>query len=148
MLSVFEQLIKDVQQMHIGMKQAVIKALQEPLIEAQIIDANTEQLWAGKTRDNQDIEPPYSEWTVAVKNTFGQPFDRVTLKDTGAFYKAFTVKWGPDKFELLSTDEKYDKLGEKYGFQIYGLSPEHLADIRVEVTPYLFDYARKALKIH
>jgi len=40
----------------------------------------------------------YSPFTVIIKGKKGQPTDRVTLKDTGGFYKTFDTKTGDSEF--------------------------------------------------
>ena len=90
-------------------------------------DLNRSQLTEGQNIDKSDIEPAYSRVTVSYKKSKSQISDRVTLKDTGDFYKSFTVKANADSFVINATDSKTNKLQKKYGDKILGLSEENKA---------------------
>ena len=60
----------------------------------------------------------------------GQPTDRVTLKDTGDFYKSFNILFEEDGFEITA-DENIDyvpKLLDTYGEDIVGLTTDNLQE--------------------
>lgn len=88
-------------------------------------DLNRSQLIDGQNIDGSEIEPAYSRITVSYKKAKNQLFDRVTLKDTGAFHKSFTVTAKTDSFVINATDSKKNKLQKKYGEKILGLSEEN-----------------------
>ena len=90
-------------------------------------DLNRSQLIDGQNIDASDIEPAYSRTTVSIKKSKRQISDRVTLKDTGDFYKSFTLKTNNDSFVISATDSKTNKLQKKYGNKILGLSEENKA---------------------
>jgi hypothetical protein len=101
-----------------------------------IADFNAEQMFQGLRSDGAEINPQYSETTIAIKKEKGQPTDRVTLKDTGAFYAGIRVVVTGDNITIDSTDEKNDKLFEKYSTQrsnIFGLSPQYKREYVNEV---------------
>lgn len=103
-----------------------------------IVELNKEQLFAGKRSDGTDIKPAYSGFTINEKEKKDQPYDRVTLKDTGAFYAGITVKVEGDKIIENSIDEKNDELFDKYATSrgnIFGLS-----------TPYKKEYVNDQLR--
>ena len=56
---------------------------------------------------------PYTDKTVEIKKMKGQPFDRVTLRDTGDFHSAFFVRVSRENFSIDSTDWKTKKLVKK-----------------------------------
>lgn len=91
--------------------------------EQEIVDLNKDQLESGKDADNNDIFPPYTRTTIAIKRAKGDIFNRVTLLDTGAFYNGFKIKiYGEGKpFNIFSTDSKSSDLQDKYGSSIFGL---------------------------
>lgn len=93
----------------------------------QFKDANREQMNAGLTAEGDAIFPPYAPLTVAIKRMKGQPTDRVTLKDTGDFYRGFSVIVTADQVLTGSTDEKSAKLQAKYGEAIFGLGGQYKA---------------------
>ena len=87
-----------------------------------IADLQAEQMHKGQESTGDMINPPYRFSTVAIKRKKGQPSDRVTLQDTGAFYKGLYVNVTSDSVRIDSTDSKTTKLVEKYGPDIFGLS--------------------------
>lgn len=95
----------------------------------------------GTNSDGTEIRPFYTRYTQEIKEEKGQPYDRVTLKDTGAFYAAMYAEADGDKVVFGSTDEKTDedtgdifltqeRLEEKYGDRIFGLTEENKIETR------------------
>lgn len=111
-------------------------------LQDYIIFLNTEeQLYKGKDATNKDLEDiggGYSAFTIAYKQTVGQPTDRVTLKDTGVFYKSFEVEVETDK---LIIDAYYLKEGEdlreRWGENLAGLTSESKAKLIEKLLPKL-----------
>lgn len=68
---------------------------------------------------------PYAPRTIKNKKKAGQPYDRVTLKKTGAFYRSLYLQMDEDGFSIESSDSKANKLKEKYGDSILRLSDYH-----------------------
>lgn len=94
--------------------------------EDQVVEANVNQLnelGINSLGVSISTYAPYTPFTVAMKKQKGQPYDRVTLRDTGAFHGSFTIVFDPDSFYLTSTDPKTEELIEKYGPEIFGLTP-------------------------
>ena len=91
------------------------------------IDLNQGQLNEGQNIDKSDIIPEYSRTTISIKKSKNQISDRVTLRDTGDFYKSFKLKAENDSFSISATDSKTNKLQKKYGTKILGLSEESKA---------------------
>jgi hypothetical protein len=106
-----------------NMRSKVVRALEETVkVTTHLVeDLNAGQLNEGVNADNQNITPPYAELTKQIKKLKGQPTDRVTLKDTGAFHRSFNVMFETDGFMVDSKDELKNKLVEKYG-AILGLT--------------------------
>lgn len=75
-----------------------------------LIDMNAQdQLYAkGVNRLGVRIDEyqPYRPLTIQVKIEKRQPYDRVTLKDTGEFYDSFYVETAEDRFYIKASDEK------------------------------------------
>jgi len=108
----------------------VRKAVQENT--DKIVELNVEQLYEYGVNSlgiSIDTYAPYSPYTIKVKNEKGQPTDRVTLRDTGAFHKSFEVVVGPVDFYITATDYKTDMLIEKYGEKIFGLIPQNKTEL-------------------
>jgi hypothetical protein len=80
---------------------------------------------------------PYTMRTLAIKTEKGQPTDRVTLRDTGAFEQSFFIEFRADEFEIKASDFKAEKLVVKYGKQIMGLTDENVQRLIKKITPRL-----------
>ena len=90
-----------------------------------LIQLNQSQLFdKGVNADNEELQP-YTFLTEFYKREKGQPFDRTTLKDTGAFYAGFNIKTSDQFIIFDSTDSKTSDLEQKYGNRIFGLTPEN-----------------------
>ena len=114
-----------------------IKALINPTLKqvftvkkAEVIKINTEQQLYDKGENalkiSLKIKNPYAFRTKLAKRRKGQPTDRVTLKDTGAFYSSFKVIPRNNEVEITATAEYTKYLLDKYGEEILGLQEEFL----------------------
>lgn len=93
----------------------------------------------------------YSPVTVKIKLAKGQPTDRITLKDTGDFYKSYIIKTLQGGFIVNANPIKKDKKGTtnlftKYTDNILVPNPESL-DILVdfyieEFVKYIENYLK------
>lgn len=112
-------------------------------LQDYIIYLNTEeQLYKGKDATGKELENiggGYSAFTIAYKQAFGQPYDRVTLKDTGLFYKSFEVEIETDKLIIDAyylTDDGED-LRSRWGDNLAGLTSKSRAKLIDELIPKL-----------
>lgn len=112
-----------------------------------LIDMNVQdQLYAkGVNRLGVRIDEyqPYRPLTIQVKIEKRQPYDRVTLKDTGEFYDSFYVDTAEDRFYIKASDEKTNWLIKKYGAEIFGLTNDSLAEF---INDYVKDEAYNRVK--
>lgn len=112
-----------------------------------LIDMNAQdQLYAkGVNRLGVRIDEyqPYRPLTIQVKIEKRQPYDRVTLKDTGEFYGSFYVETAEDRFYIKASDEKTNWLIKKYGAEIFGLTNDSLAEF---INDYVKDEAYNRVK--
>lgn len=112
-----------------------------------LIDMNAQdQLYAkGVNRLGVRIDEyqPYRPLTIQVKIEKRQPYDRVTLKDTGEFYDSFYVETEEDRFYIKASDEKANWLIKKYGAEIFGLTNDSLAEF---INDYVKDEAYNRVK--
>jgi hypothetical protein len=92
-----------------------------------IIDLNTNKQLYGKGIDSKGdkIAPPYARTTVSMKKRLNLPSDRVTLFQSGAFYDATDIDATNQEATIINRDDKFPKLAEKYGDNIFGLTPEN-----------------------
>lgn len=85
-------------------------------------------MFSGKLSTGEDITPEYALSTIAAKKRKGQPYDRVTLRDTGDFYTSRFVFADQGKI-VNGSDVQYSEfLVKRYGEQIYGLDTENRKD--------------------
>lgn len=118
---------------------------QEDDVIELIIELNTEeQLFQGvdgKGRELADIGGTYAPITVAIKRTENQPFDRVTLKDTGDFYKSFYVVPLKDGFEIVAdTIKDGQNLEDRWGNEIIGLNELSIEQLQAFLVPLVIEY--------
>jgi len=83
------------------------------------------QLFQGIGADDLKIIPSYSKKTIAIKITKGQPIDRVTLRDTGAFYQGIRIDVVGEVIRTDSVDEKSQDLQGRYGGEIFGMGTNY-----------------------
>ena len=113
-------------------------------IKDAIIYLNTEkQLYEGKDKLGQDLESiggDYSPFTKDLKTAFGQPTDRVTLRDTGIFYESFEVTSFNNYIEITANPFKDGTdLQKRWGFNIIGLNEENKQWLINEIKSRLLD---------
>lgn len=103
------------------------------------------QLFQGIGADDLKIIPSYTKKTIAIKIRKGQPVDRVTLRDTGAFYGGIRIDVVGEVIRTDSIDDKSQDLQLKYGEEIFGaganyrtryikiLLPEFIKEIKAKL---------------
>lgn len=123
------------------------KALEQN--QQRIVEMNVEQLYdygMNSLGIRIDTYEPYSPYTVRIKQEKGQPYDRVTLRDTGDFHKSFEVVFEPVGFYITATDYKTQDLIDRYGARIFGLTPENKQDLTIKyVVPVIREEIKREL---
>lgn len=117
---------------------AVLHEVMTQVIKANaafIENLNRAQLYEGKRADGSDISPDYTQTTEFIKQSKGQRSDRVTLRDTGAFYESIFVEVFRDAFDLSADDPKTAELKAKYQPTILGLTEESKQKLIVHIRP-------------
>lgn len=112
----------------------------------EILDLNREkQLFdLGINSDGSRITPFYTNSTVNYKRKVFMPYNRVTLYDTGSFYKEFDFIKAKNKITIFSRDSKTSDLQDKYGSKIFGLTKEHQLELNYEIIkPELLKFINK-----
>lgn len=110
------------------------QVIEEVLIEStgQMADLNAEQINQGVKADGSQM-PDYSFRSVFQ---YGKPPGPIKLRDTGAWQQGLYARVAGDKIEFSSSDGKNDKLIDRYGNQIVGLSEKFKAEvIRESIRP-------------
>lgn len=84
----------------------------------------------------------YANATIFIKMRKGQPYDRVTLKDTGDFHKSIEKKLLKDAFNLEGDSEKPDgNIEDNVDLtNVLNLSDDELTELVKEIRP---DYIQK-----
>lgn len=124
-------------------------------VKKTMIEFNQDQLQEGKDALGQIITTiggsPYRLYTIHIKKKKGQPTNKVTLYDTGEFYKTFKVKINSNSYEIIADFDKQDgsildNFSSKFDF--LGLDDESLNELAFEVIyPKLSAILRKKLGI-
>lgn len=127
-------------------KKAAVQSLEET--KESIADLNVQQMMSGIRSDGSEILPTYTDLTIAIKESKGQPTDRVTLRDTGLFQEAVTTTITQDSVVTESTDPKSEKLQKKYGKRIFGLSEKFKAEyLRENLNPVFIRNCKLELRL-
>ena len=108
--------------------------IQDVMIESQdkMADLNAEQINSGIKADGS-VMPDYSFRSVFQ---YGKPPGPIKLRDTGAWQQGLYARVEGDKVVFASSDSKNDKLIDKYGVQIVGLSEKFKIEvIRESIRP-------------
>lgn len=79
-----------------------------------VIEMNKEQLEVGQYASGEQITPAYAPYTVKKKREEGKVSDRVTLEDTGAFYKSIYLGAQKSGYYVYASDIKTAELEAKY----------------------------------
>lgn len=106
---------------------------------------NREQLFKGKRADDTDIAPPYTSRTIQIKKAKSQPTDRVTLKNTGAFYSSIRANVQANSVKINATDNKMEKLQTKYKKEIIGITLSNRQLVAIRLAPDIAKYIKEKI---
>ena len=128
-----------------GINQLVREVVREE--SSTVINYNTDKQLEdrGVGSDNKKLTPKYKRITISIKKRKGQPSNRVTLKDTGAFHKSFFIDAKSRFFTIRATNEKSEGLEEKYGDKIFGLTSPNKRRLAKDLKSKLILKIRKRL---
>lgn len=120
-----EEMIRDAKEFESDTDSILLKLVK--VEERAVINMNiNDQLFNGLNADGQQIRPPYRPLTVIIKKQLGQPFDRVTLRNTGKFINSWFIDFRNAEFFLDAGDQKKIKLLRKYSSRIFGLTDKNV----------------------
>lgn len=118
----------------------------QPNFAEKVLDLNRDQLDQGIRSDGSQIGPDYKAITVKYKQSKGQPYDRVTLKDQGDFYDGLRVFGSYGRMDIYGTDWKTQSLEYKYNdgptSTILGLTENSLNFLRAMIRPELQSFTK------
>lgn len=115
----------------------------EDVIISMVVESQLYDL--GITGQGKEIASyaPYAPSTIKYKKKKNQPTTRVTLKDSGDFYKSLRVVFDNNGFYITSSDDIAPLLIKKYGSTILRLSDENLKRL---LNEYIRPGLREKLK--
>lgn len=118
-----------------------------PDVKNEIIRLNTIEQLYNKGIDSKGITLGiYSDFTIAKKEKDHLPFDRVTLFQTGEFYRSWTIIVTLSGWDIEADDEKDSMaLFEVYGEDVKGLTPENTQKLKEFILPIVQNYVYKQL---
>ncbi len=125
------------------------RVLEDAIIEKQdvIVSAVANDQLYRRGVNGKDVKimsyKPYTASTVRNKKRKGQPYTRVTLRDTGEFHKSMFLVVDKEGFYVTSSDDKTEGLVEKYGDTIFRLTDKNLTRI---LNSHIRKYITKRLK--
>lgn len=112
-----------------------------------IIDLNTqEQLFEQGIDSKGRSLGEYSTYTRGLKQNKGQRVDHITLKDTGEFYRSFSLKLEGASFRIVADAQKEDtNLFKEYGIDILGLTEDSMSVVTTAAIPIIQKYIKDNL---
>lgn len=127
--------------------------LQDSEIQQKIIHLNTINQLFEKGEDSlgrklDDLGGGYSPYTIMKKIEKGQPFDRVTLKDTGDYYDSYKISApnGADYIIIITNPTKDGKnIETEWGGFIVGLNTGNTQWLIYEVRERLIPKNKEEL---
>lgn len=95
-----------------------------------VLDYLTNKQWfqKGEKSDGKKIKPGYKAITIKLKKKKGDPYDRVTLRDTGTLYRSIDLIVGERSLIMQVSVDYYAALEKKYGKRIAGIQKEFLQE--------------------
>lgn len=122
--TVLDQLTDTIEKLKLSINESIRKSVDQNKTVIKTMQTD-DQMFSGTNSAGGVISPSYRQSTINYKKRKGQPFDRVTLKDSGNFYDSIEVEARPSDF-IISTKISYSIfLVEKYA-QILGITNTNL----------------------
>jgi hypothetical protein len=133
-----------------GLPKAMADMIDKGIIENKdfIKQANIQQMQEHGIRSDESSLGEYAQYTIERKKEKGQPYDHVTLHDTGRFHEKMYVK--KEKMNLVETynsysseftigskDKKEVMLIREWGSDIFGLTPMNMKTLSVRILPVI-----------
>lgn len=115
--------------------------------QEELLDLNIAQLESGKDSLGAFLDQYASDAYAKFKKFHGSqaPLGIPDLKLEGDFHSGFILKADGSEFIFTSTDEKKDRLVDKYGEDIFGLSEDSLSSIREVILESFLTHFRNGL---
>jgi hypothetical protein len=117
-------------------------------LKEQIIDLNTgNQLFDLGIDSDGKFLGFYRPYTIFTKKIKLLPYNRITLFDTGAFYRGWDIRVVNNTIQFFSRDSKSSMLQEDYGSAIFGLTNQNAEYMNnVLLNPKLNEFTQKHMQ--
>ena len=140
------QSVADLELNEVAFKIASEKEVKDLVIRLNTQGEKTSQLFELGEDSLGDSLGEYSAFTVEKKKDKNQPFDRITLKDTGEFYNSFVVVPYRGGFTIKANPIKEDSnLFDDFGADIIGLNEVNLQILRDVYKDKVLEEIRKRI---
>ncbi len=137
----FEDCIKEAISFFENIESILFEITNEKDTQDFLIDTLQDQLFTTGEDDDGVSLGDYSPITVKIKKRKGQPTDRITLKDTGAFYDSYSIQPFNGGFFIEADGKKNDTdLFLPYGDNILKPNEESLILISEYYKQKLHEY--------
>jgi hypothetical protein len=145
MIESLERVMKGMKEWQDNVEEIIIDLAKNEEILIEAMNTQDQMYTQGIRADGNDIRPKYTAFTKVIKRQKGQPTNRVTLRDTGAFHKSVGVKWGRKEFKLVAGDMKVIDLVRKYGPEILGLTQKNVGVLGGVIKPQAIKRFKKMI---
>ena len=137
---------------NINVVNVLVKILKQKSTQKYITDLNTKVQLFDQGEDSRGIQlsavgGSYSPTTIRIKARKNQPSNRVTLKDTGDFYKSFEVLVKPNADFSIDSDPIKEgvSLFKRWGDDVEGLQDENIELVMTYLEDKFFKELYKGL---
>ncbi len=138
----FEDCIKELINFFENIDEILFEITNEQETQDFLIEVLQDQLFTtGEDGDGVSLGD-YSPVTIKIKRAKGQPTDRITLKDTGDFYRSYMIEAFKGGFIVDADGQKSpeDNLFVSYGDDILKPNEETITLITEYYEPKLLEY--------
>jgi hypothetical protein len=131
-------------------------------VKSKAVALNLDQLSKGKSNEGERLRtyksrPPnvYADRTIGYKIRVGQPYNKVTLRDKGDFYRSFKIIPFHDLAVIWTDSKKINERGKveyiedniDVSGEALGINKENMPKLKHELIPEMLRDMRKHLQI-
>lgn len=133
-MDIFDKALSKAIQLKIEVNISIKQAFEDNSLVIKDIQVNKQLFDKGEDSHGSVIRPSYKPITISIKKAKGQPFNRVTLKDTGDFHRSIEVIPKDDELEISTSIEYAKWLFKKYGDDVLGIQEEIMKEFIQKYT--------------
>lgn len=121
----------------VDIEEIVVESIEDT--KADLVEENLSQMYDGLKADQTQITPLYAPRTVKAKQKKGQPYDRVTGKDTGQMYKRAGAIVDNDVVRIGSDVPYANDFEKKYGSDVWGIGGQYKSNYLETLQPVMVE---------